>query len=343
MAMLVNNLNQVTSDGTSYTYDNDYNWNGSSWAFIEGTRYVYDGMLVVQERDYNSVPTVTYIRGTDLSGSQQGAGGIGGLLARVSGYASGTWSTINSYHAAGNGNITYLVNSSQTAAATYKYNPFGGTISASGSCASANVYRFSSKEIHANSGLYYHGYRFYDCTLGKLLNRDPAAGGNSGAYVIGPSGDGRMLPQTTALAQFARDPFSAFEKININLYQAMSNDPNNNVDPYGLCGWQFTGPWGSNLPPTAPPAPPEARWTKQEWQNLADEYNYNTPISLTMALMGSYSASTFPPPPMYTAPGALRLFGWQATMATATAATGFAAGSAFGWLYAETGKLFAPE
>ena len=85
-------------------------------------------ILVIQERNSFNTPTVTYTRGTDLSGTLQGAGGIGGLLARSSGYSSGSWSTHNHYHAEGNGNITYLVNSSQTVAATY---------------------RFSSKEIHA--------------------------------------------------------------------------------------------------------------------------------------------------------------------------------------------------
>jgi RHS repeat-associated protein len=39
--------------------------------------------------------------------------------------------------------------------------------------ASANVYRFSSKEFHANSGLYYYGYRFYDPNCERWTNRDP--------------------------------------------------------------------------------------------------------------------------------------------------------------------------
>jgi RHS repeat-associated protein len=54
-----------------------------------------------------------------------------------------------------------------------KYNPFGGTISSSGSLASANTYRFSSKEYHSNPGLYYYGYRLYDPNLQRWLNRDP--------------------------------------------------------------------------------------------------------------------------------------------------------------------------
>jgi hypothetical protein len=44
---------------------------------------MYDGNLVVQERNGANLPQVSYTRGIDLSGSLQGAGGIGGLLART--------------------------------------------------------------------------------------------------------------------------------------------------------------------------------------------------------------------------------------------------------------------
>src|SRR5207253_729410 len=128
---------------------------------------------VIQERDTNNTPLVSYTRGNDLSGSLEGAGGIGGLLARSSGYSSGNWTNHNFYHADGNGNITYVVNSSQALAASYRYDPFGNTMSSSGTLASANVYRFSSKEIHVLSGMYYYGYRFYDPNLQRWINRDP--------------------------------------------------------------------------------------------------------------------------------------------------------------------------
>src|SRR3954471_22041423 len=73
----------------------DYTWNRTGWQTSSETRYIYDGMLVVQERNSANTPTVTYTRGTDLSGTIQGAGGIGGLLARSSGYSSGSWTTNN--------------------------------------------------------------------------------------------------------------------------------------------------------------------------------------------------------------------------------------------------------
>jgi len=79
--------------------------------------YLYNGRRVIQERDGNNVPTVSYTRGHDLSGSLEGAGGIGGLLARSHGYTGGSWTNHNCYHADGGGNITYLMTSAQGLAA----------------------------------------------------------------------------------------------------------------------------------------------------------------------------------------------------------------------------------
>src|SRR5208282_6855164 len=61
----------------------------------------------------------------------------------------------------------------QSVVASYRYDPFGNTTSSSGTLASANVYRFSSKECHVNSGMYYYLYRFYDPNSQRWINRDP--------------------------------------------------------------------------------------------------------------------------------------------------------------------------
>ena len=63
---------------------------GGGWSLAIETRYLYDGKLVVQERDSSNTPRVTYTRGKDLSGSREGAGGIGGLLARSEGWGWGS-------------------------------------------------------------------------------------------------------------------------------------------------------------------------------------------------------------------------------------------------------------
>jgi len=110
---------------------------------------------------------VTYTRGLDLSGTLQGGGGIGGLLARTETNSS------TFYHADGNGNITALMDGYENIVARYLYNPFGKLLGQWGALAAANEMRFSSKEWNANSGLYYYLYRFFDPNLQRWLNRDP--------------------------------------------------------------------------------------------------------------------------------------------------------------------------
>ncbi|HVR34938.1 MAG TPA: hypothetical protein VMS21_03725 [Methylomirabilota bacterium] len=38
----------------------EYQYTGSTWQWIGDTRYVYDGMRVIQERDSSNIPTVSY-------------------------------------------------------------------------------------------------------------------------------------------------------------------------------------------------------------------------------------------------------------------------------------------
>ena len=176
---------------TDFTYDGrgrlrkrvDSTWNTgtSAWQVSGESRYVYDGMLLLQERSSGNLPLVSYTRGLDLSGSLAGAGGIGGLLGRSVHSATTPYplSTSAFYHADGNGNVTALVDGAGTLQATYKYDPYGRTLSSSGTLASANLLRFSSKPwvqhnlAFTDRGLYYYGYRFYDPNTGKWVNRDP--------------------------------------------------------------------------------------------------------------------------------------------------------------------------
>src|SRR5262249_18496214 len=144
-----------------------------TWGKVSETWYVYDGMRVIQERDSNNVPTVSYTRGNDLSVSLEDAGGIGGLLSRSSGYSSGNWTSHADYYSDANGNVTSLIDGNQSVVASYRYDPFGNIISKSGTLSDANVYRYSSKEVHVNSGMYYYGFRFYDPNLQRWINRDP--------------------------------------------------------------------------------------------------------------------------------------------------------------------------
>jgi len=199
----------------------EYTWM-SGWVLNSETRYVYDGMRVIQERNSSNTPTVSYTRGTDLSGGLEGAGGIGGLLARSHGYSSGTWSGHNFYHADGGGNVTMLIDNAGTpnVTVTYRYDPFGNTITTTGTNAANNVYRFSSKERHANTGIYYYGYRFYDPNLQRWPNRDPI---NELGF--------QVLHQGAGSATGSSGP---------NLYTFVSNEPVSAMDPFGLSLWVCT-------------------------------------------------------------------------------------------------------
>jgi len=195
----------------------EFNWSAGTWSLSTETRYLYEGMRVVQERNGSDLPQVTYTRGSDLSGGREGAGGIGGMLGRSHGYNTGTgaWATHHFYHADGNGNVTYLVNTSRALGASYRYDAYGRTTStATGTLApSDNVYRFSSKELHAKSGLYYYGYRFYDPNLQRWPNRDPL--GEPGFEVL-RGGDPDV---------FGDGP---------NLYGFVRNNPASHFDSFGL-------------------------------------------------------------------------------------------------------------
>jgi RHS repeat-associated protein len=57
----------------------------------------------------------------------------------------------------------------------YLYDPFGQLLGKWGGLADANRYRFSSKEFHGPSGIYYYGFRFYEPNLQRWLNQDPLA------------------------------------------------------------------------------------------------------------------------------------------------------------------------
>jgi len=157
----------------------EYTWSGSAWVKTNEVRYIYDGNLVIQERNINNLPATTYSRGPDLSGSLQGAGGIGGLLARTdNSQLIAHLSTAHAFYQSDvNGNVTFLIYTNQLIAAHYEYDPFGRILSQSGSLADANLYRFSSKELHLNSGLVYYLYRFYDPSIQRWSNRDPSQEG----------------------------------------------------------------------------------------------------------------------------------------------------------------------
>ncbi|WP_413647868.1 RHS repeat domain-containing protein [Pantoea sp. B65] len=94
-----------------------------------------------------------------------------------------------------------------------EYYPYGGTaIRTARSQAEAEykTRRYNGKERDA-SGLYYYGYRYYQCWAGRWLSADPAG-----------TIDG------------------------LNLYQMVNNNPIRNRDPDGLCGDELPAASGSH-------------------------------------------------------------------------------------------------
>lgn len=145
-----------------------YAWNGSGYTPGEERRFLYDGWNLVAELAGNNTVQKSFLWGLDLSGSLQGAGGIGGLLAVQQGGES--------YYPAydGNGNVMALIKASnQTVAARYHYGAFGEPIETFEEGDIDNPFRFSTKYHDKETGLAYYGYRFYNPVLGRWPNRDP--------------------------------------------------------------------------------------------------------------------------------------------------------------------------
>ena len=204
-----------TTDGTttnSFTYDANHRRvtkrTAVNGTVTEKTHFIYDGWNVIEERtNTDTTPgfnlgTFTLSKeltwGTDLSGSLQGAGGVGGLLLITDHSAPGTYY----HHYDGNGNVTQVTTNTGSTAATYRYDAFGNALQATGTYALSNTYRFSTTSLDAEittAPLYYYGYRYYDPQTGRWPSRDP----------IGEEGG-------------------------VNLYKFVGNDGLNNNDMLGL-------------------------------------------------------------------------------------------------------------
>jgi len=111
--------------------------------------------------------TVEYVWGKDLSGSFQGAGGVGGLL-----YEKRNGAIYIPYQDAF-GNIMGYWDTNGVIVVEYTYDAFGKTIAQSGSMADVFRHRFSTKYYDSETGFYYYGYRYYFPELRRWLSRDP--------------------------------------------------------------------------------------------------------------------------------------------------------------------------
>jgi RHS repeat-associated protein len=162
---------QFAYDSQSRRYSKTVsNWTGSAWVRVLDERYVYDRWnLLAALNGTNAAIVRSFLWGLDLSGSLQGAGGVGGLIC----FRQHSGSQAATHFAAydGNGNVMGLVDSGGNTSARYDYDPFGQTVRASGAAATINPVRFSSKCVDEESDFTYFGFRYL--SNGRWPNRDP--------------------------------------------------------------------------------------------------------------------------------------------------------------------------
>ena len=135
---------------------------------VSALTFVYDGWNLIAELDLTGRALRTHLWGLDLSGSHQGAGGVGGLLAT----ATPERAVFLSYDA--NGNLTGELDAT-TGLTTYTatFEVFGNVLTSEQE--SLTPFGFSTKYTDRETGLLYYGFRYYDPERGRWLNRDPIA------------------------------------------------------------------------------------------------------------------------------------------------------------------------
>ena len=174
------------------------NSTGTNYIGEYTNKYAYDGWNCLATMNPSLVLSNSLMWGSDLSGSQQGAGGVSGLI-KVAYYGAATTNCFVAYD--GNGNVSALINASNgVTVANYDYGPFGELIRCSGPMAKINPFRFSTKYDDDETDLLYYGYRYYNPSTGRWLCKDPLG-----------------------------------EKGGLNLYAFGNNDLVIGYDPYGLC------------------------------------------------------------------------------------------------------------
>ena len=143
-----------------------------TFSITNTTAYLYDGWNLVTEVSTNRQSAI----GNRTSGAwtspappkAPGRRRVALLLLRTSDFGLPCYD--------GNGNVMALVNAAdKSIMATYEYDPFGNTLSATGAKAPTNPFRFSTRYTDDDTGLLYYGYRYLSASLGTWLSRDPIA------------------------------------------------------------------------------------------------------------------------------------------------------------------------
>ena len=138
---------------------------------MDGTHtFLYDGWRPVVEtvaRASGGTDRIEYFWGKDLSGSLDGAAGVGGLL-----YVKRNGAVYVPFYDAF-GNVMGYWDELGNVVAEYAYDAFGRTVAKSGIMTDMFSIRYSTKYYDAETGMYYYGKRFYVTSLCRWLTRDP--------------------------------------------------------------------------------------------------------------------------------------------------------------------------
>ena len=204
-----------------------YAWvagNPGSWSTTASLqrRFVWDGWKLLEELNGLSSNAVLrqYTWGLDLAGLMGGAGvspanlesagTIGGLLA-LHDQVGTARDYVYFYDENGNAGQVMNIADCMSAWAKYEYDPYGNLTASYESAwvSSPLTFRFSTKYLDTETGLYYFGYRYYLPRLGRWINRDPIS-----------------------------------EEGGVNLYGYVGNGPIDGVDPDGLWStWSDSSYW----------------------------------------------------------------------------------------------------
>ena len=149
--------------------------NGTSYFPAFTNRYVWDGQILLAVLDHTNGVVVSFLRGIDLSGSLQGAGGVGGVLAVKVGTSAQCGAMTNTSHFTcydGNGNVTALMDAATgEESARYERGPFAERLRETGPMAKLNPIRFSTQ--YTDDVIGDTKYLFRDLGDGRWLSRDP--------------------------------------------------------------------------------------------------------------------------------------------------------------------------
>jgi RHS repeat-associated protein len=166
--------------------------------------FLYNGDDLIYEREQLPSGLTTcerrYVWGPDIANGS--AGGAGGLLLIRETKGDTTTDLYPLYD--GTGHIVALADSTGALQAEYNYGPFGEPLYARGPKASSCPFRYATKYLDVETGLYDFGRRFLDPVTGQWLSRE----------LLG-------------------------ESESDNLYAYCHNDPINKVDVLGLFEYEW--------------------------------------------------------------------------------------------------------